>query len=475
LEEEMASVESMMERLTQRRTILRRKINALSVTARLPPEILIQIFRSASHDGERTTPPLFFGSICREWRDIAWATPLLWNAVALHVSRTTHGARVPLLRAWLARAATAPLHIRLTSDDAHDAVFCALQTVMDVLVTRSMYWYSLDCLLPPQCHELLKNNHFPMLTSVCVRPPKGTISTFSESPNMLLSAPKLLDVDLSGYNFPSMVLPWEQLRRFKTQFLTVAECLKVLRRSLNLKECNLESVYSPEIIPPPISDTLSSDLESLDVTLMKGGAISLLDSLMLPSLRDLRVHYSGVGGFLLSAVSALVLRSGCHLQRLCIEKHNFRDEDLISCLDAMPSLAHLSLNLLGHDGHSFTGLTDRFVAALDPARRPGHVLVPRLRALEFRGRILCDAHALLDVLANRWRSAGTDGCERPIASLAAVEIWHSNEWEMLGEVQTEIARLRAEGMVLNIQASDEPTGIHQCEPAFFFIRLLNWC
>jgi hypothetical protein len=49
----------------------------------------------------------------------------------------------------------------------------------------------------------------------------------SEPSNIFLSAPKLLDVDLSGYNYSAMMLPWEleQLRRFKKQPLTVAETI----------------------------------------------------------------------------------------------------------------------------------------------------------------------------------------------------------------------------------------------------------
>ncbi|KAF9483633.1 hypothetical protein BDN70DRAFT_891538 [Pholiota conissans] len=474
LEDEMASVEMMMEKLVQRKIHLRRRINALSLTARLPPEILIYIFRIASQDGERPIPPLFFGSICKEWRDIAWSTPLLWNSVSVHVSRQTHGSQIQLLGDWLLRAKTAPLFIKLTSDDEHEAIFCSLQTIMDVLVTRSMYWYSLDCLLPPQCHELLKNNHFPMLASVSIRPPKGTISTFSESPNMFLSAPKLLDVDLSGYNFPSMVLPWEQLRRFKTHFLTVAECLKVIRRSSNLKECHLESVYSPEIIPSPISDTLQSELETLDVMLIKGGAISLLDGITLPCLRELRVHYSGVGGFLLSAISSLVMRSGCNVQKLCIEKHNFRDDDLISCLETMPSVTHLSLNLLGHDGPSFTGLTSKFIATLDPTSHPGRIILPNLTSFEFRGQVLCDVRILLYMVGHRWRSTATDGYDYDTASLASVKIFHSNELEVSPEREVELDRLRAEGMLVTIHAADEFSNTHHhCKSASLFMTLIH--
>ncbi|KAJ3486073.1 hypothetical protein NLJ89_g11844 [Agrocybe chaxingu] len=252
LEAEMERIGNMMDKLAERRTKLRRQINSLSPTARLPPEILTEIFRTTCQQSETVTP-LFFGSICKEWRDIAWSTPLLWNTVSLHVSRKTHGSQVQLLGEWLSRANTSPLYIKLTSDDEHESIFCSLRAVMDVLVTRAPFWHSLDCLLPPQCHDVLKNNHFPLLTSVSVRPPKGTISAFSEPPNMFLSAPKLLDVDLSGYNFSSMVLPWDQLRRFKTQFLTVAECLKVLRRSPDLKDSSTSMSLSSKAPRSPSS------------------------------------------------------------------------------------------------------------------------------------------------------------------------------------------------------------------------------
>ena len=192
---------------------------------------------------------------------------------------------------------------------------------------------------------------------------------------MFLSAPKLLDVNLSGYNFSAMMLPWEQLRRFKAQLLTVAECLKVLKRSPSLKECHLESVYSPEIFPLPVSlDTFYSELEHLDITLIRGAAISLLDSITLPFLTHLRVHYSGIAGFTVSAIHSLVLRSSCNLQRLYIEKQRLDDQDLLPCLESVPSLSHLRLVVVGDSG----GLSKRFVSMLHPSRNSGPPLLPKL-------------------------------------------------------------------------------------------------
>ncbi|KAF8896876.1 hypothetical protein CPB84DRAFT_1848057 [Gymnopilus junonius] len=452
LEAEMIRVEKTIESLSQRRTILRRKINALSLTAQLPPEILIEIFRLVSHSPSETTErhiPLFFGGVCKEWRDIAWSTPLLWNTVSLHVSRKTHGSQVHLLRDWLLRAQESPLHIKLTTDDEHESIFCSLRAIMDVLVTRSMYWHSLDCLLPPQCHDVLKDSQFPMLTSVCIRPPKGTISTFSEPPDMFLSAPKLLDVDLSGYNFAAMVLPWEQLRKFKTQFLTVGECLKVCRRSPNLKECHLESVYSPDLLSSPTLNPLHCELEYLDVTLIKGAAITLLDNITLPSLRDLRIHYSGPNGFLLSAISSLVVRSSCNLQRLHIRKQHFLDDDLIPCLEAIPSLSDLHLAAISDTS---IGLTQRLVEVLHPSYQSGHPLLPNLRSFEFHGPVSADLQSVGAMLSARWHEKRIDLTSEPntspIAQLAKVQIIFPMQGDLTDEFLEEVSRLSGEGMVL---------------------------
>jgi hypothetical protein len=289
-----------------------------------------------------------------------------------------------------------------------------------------------------------------MLTSVSVRPPKGTISTFSEPPNMFLSAPKLLDVDLSGYNFSAMVLPWEQLRRFKTQFLTVAECLKVLKRSPSLKECHLESVYSPEIFPSPTPlDTFYSELEHLDITLIKGAAVSLLDGLTLPSLSQLRVHYSGAAGFTLSAIHSLVLRSSCNLQRLCIEKQHLHDEDLIPCLESVTSLSHLRLVVVGESA----GLSKNFVSMMHPSRDSGPPLLPKLTWFHYEGPVACDSHSLVDMLSERWSPPpATNGNAISIATLNTAEIVSHGRYELTDDVECRMRWLTKAGMDLSIRS-----------------------
>ena len=447
LERETFHIEMLMERLNSRRALLQRRINALSLISQLPAEILTEIFRLTcllSENTHHVITPLFFGGICKEWRALAWSTPLLWNVVSLNVSRKTHGSQINVLGEWLRRAKTSPLFIKLTSDEEHESIFCSLRDIMGILVTRSAYWYSLDCLLPPQCHDVLKSHEFPLLTSVALRPPKGTISTFSEPPSMFLSAPKLIDVDLSGYNFSAMVLPWEQLHRFKTQFLTVAECLKALRRSPSLKECHLRSIYSPEIFDSLPSETLYSDLERLDVFFLKRAAISLLDNLTLPNLCELNIVNSGSGDVLYSAVCALISRSSCHLQRLSINHQDgFKDDDLIACLEKIPPVTHLRLV---SESARFSGLSDKLITRFRSSHEGEHPFLPKLVSFEYWGSVSCDIRLLVDVLTERWRAPqypDTPG-------LKTAKITAGGYLDISDDIQADLRNLVLEGMQVEV-------------------------
>ena len=108
-------------------------------------------------------------------------------------------------------------------------------------------------------------------------------------------------------------------------------------------------------------DRFYLELEHLKTTLIRWAGF---DGKMLPSLRQLRVHYNGAAGFNLSAIHSLTLRSSCN-QRLCIEKRLIHDEDLIRCLVSVPvpPLSHLLLVILGES----TRLSKNFVLMNDDA------------------------------------------------------------------------------------------------------------
>ena len=155
LEEEIALIETKMAQLAQRRVFLRRKINGLSPMTKIPSDILIEIFQIAckpvynSYKVWQVATPLFIGSICRLWRDVAWSTPSLWSTIFLHVSRTHHDTQIQLLGDWLLNARSTPLCIKLTTENEHESVIYALEAIMRILVTRSDYWLTFDSQLPP--------------------------------------------------------------------------------------------------------------------------------------------------------------------------------------------------------------------------------------------------------------------------------------------------------------------------------------
>jgi len=445
-----------MAQFAQRRAFLRRKINGLSPTTRIPSEILTEIFQIAcrpiDNGHKQAVTPLFIGRICRLWRDSAWSTPSLWNTILLHVSRKRHGAQVQLLEDWLLKARSAPLSIKLIAEDEHESIVCAFTAIIRVLVIRSDYWHIFNSPIPPQCHHLFKNVNFPMLTSVSVHPSKSTISTFNTPPDIFLTAPKLLDVDLSGYNFAAIVLPWEQIRSFRIQLLTVTECLKVLRQSPNLGECHLEHVYSPDSFTSR-TIMLHTQLKHLDVILIKAASMSLFDSITLPSLSHLRIHYNGPEKLLLSPIKSLVLRSACNLECLTVQKYQFEDADLISCLEAILSLTYLRLEMLGF-ANADMGLTRHFVTSLDPPSNSSRYLLPNLKCFEYKGRVLCDCRTIVDVLARRWHlyDGGTSQNISGVSQLKLAEILSTFRYHVTPDVQDELSKLSEEGMLVRIES-----------------------
>lgn len=434
---------------------LQGRMNELSPISQLPTEILTGIFCLTCHFSQDSITPLFFGGICKDWREIAWSTPLLWNTISIKVSRRTHVTKITLLREWLLRAQSSPLSIKLTTDEEYETTFYAFRGIIELLVTRAEYWQTFDCRLPTQCHDILQNHKFPLLITASLRPPVGTILTFSEPPGMFLSAPRLVSVDLSGYNFSAMVLPWEQLRHFKTQFLTVAESLKVLRRSPALKECHLECVYSPGISDYLASQTLYSELELLDLSLIKNAAIKLLDNLTLPNLRVLRVRNSssGCGNLLYDAVSSLNQRSSCHLEGLSLEHiDGVKDDVIIACLESIPSLNYLHLSFQCHNPGPSSGLSETFISRLRPSQQ-GSYLLPNLTSLKYRGTVGCDSRLLVDMLSERWRHVShvEGGHSEPRLTRVQFIATGDFKYEIPYDVQADIDLLVSEGMQLRIR------------------------
>ncbi|KAJ6496794.1 hypothetical protein DFH09DRAFT_853496, partial [Mycena vulgaris] len=89
----------------------------------LPPEVICEIFLHCLPDTEYVEPdsssaPLLMCWICRQWRDIALATPGLWASLYLDLDRfclkedPTQGLD-DLFCAWLSNARNKPLSVKI--------------------------------------------------------------------------------------------------------------------------------------------------------------------------------------------------------------------------------------------------------------------------------------------------------------------------------------------------------------------------
>jgi len=150
---ERATIRQKIKQLEEEITKLNAKYNSLTTTMngihdpfihKLPPEIGSHIFRLCLPTldyGERDycvdripsewALPLRLGAVCRRWRQLAWATPNLWETLFLTIGPSTRYSLAELLpfllREWIGRSGALPLTIffvhsgwphRMDEDDA---------------------------------------------------------------------------------------------------------------------------------------------------------------------------------------------------------------------------------------------------------------------------------------------------------------------------------------------------------------------
>jgi len=298
-----------------------------------------------------------------------------------------------------------------------------------------------------------------MLTSVLLRSP--SLSSTFIIPEMFFNAPKLVDITIRRYNV-SVVLPWEQVRHFRTGRSSVDGCLKILQQSPNLQECHFGGVYLQhgvfsETIEPH-AYTQVTQLKHLHVKLDNSWCMSLFDSITLPSLSNLYIQYNRTKSLPLSSVTSLFLRSDCKLERLSI-RSPFDDKDLILCLEAIPSLTYLHLEIIG-DPPADIGLTTDLVALLDPFSNSRRLLLPNLEYFKFKGQVLCDCRTIVDMLARRWYSSLLSDDDETsqsifvtkVSKLKLAEVISNDLYHVTDDVQEELRKLSEEGMSVKIKS-----------------------
>ena len=369
----------------------------------IPAEILSTIFvhclperweeRSVSSLRTKAVPVLLC-QVCSYWRSVAISEPKLWASLSITLRQSNSERAAEMANTWLSRAGGLPLSLMVLIE--HDKVDMSTHPVTNTLTSYSDRWQHVHLLMDSEsinCFSTVKH-HLPALETLHIR----LVSTLNT--DIFEIAPKLHTVHLDrGILSSRMIkLPWDQITRCRTVSLPLYGALELLRQTPNLVECRLSLDVIDEWQACPIEHLPC--LRVLFIQITQETAV-VLDHLSLPSLCDLHITLTGFlgnGWGLDRHLIPLVSRSACSLRKLVFHLHqaNMADDDLVRCLESMPSLVELVLSF----NYCKSNLTDYF---LDRLTRDSTYMAPNLETIEFDlYKSTCTSHVLAKMIQSRW-------------------------------------------------------------------------
>jgi len=309
----------------------------------LPNEIISEIFMQFLPPYPLCPPstglssPTLLTQICRRWREIALASPMLWRAITITLSlydipfhRQRH------LLDFLRRSSCCPLSIQ--SDlDSNDAAVRVTEVFVAVAAHRARWEHvrlrltsqqlSLSTIVGPM--PLLRDLQLALIDDP--HPP----SIFP-----LHEVPLLRSVILEEYAPSNVSLPWAQLTSLTLNTVYRSEYLPILQQAHNLVQCRLDILFDDNDPPDPHEITLPC-LQSLTLgDANSNWAGTYPDFFVVPALRSLQIPRSLLGPDPIAALTAFVSKSACKPQEVRITGASSTTSGLY--LKAFPSIPQLS-------------------------------------------------------------------------------------------------------------------------------------
>ncbi|KAJ7213716.1 hypothetical protein B0H12DRAFT_370273 [Mycena haematopus] len=256
----------------------------------LPTEITAEIFVCCFRIFEPLCIPkcagsaaITLGSVCRAWRDIVLATPILWSELKIRFDHI--GPRVaskPFLAEcfiyrWLGRAGNRPLQLDFHSSRDKFFTLSRLRDIIHRWSHRVQYLH-LDIRRPHDIGPLgLGSTPFPLLQGATF----GCNPNSNPTPIVLFgNAPRLRDLSVQfvGFTSSGLSFPWLQLTKFEGRIRDLG--LFTLAPNLIEAKCTLDNDDDDFLVIA--HGTLTS------LTIGKN-SIDILQYLTLPALRYLDV------------------------------------------------------------------------------------------------------------------------------------------------------------------------------------------
>ncbi|KAK0440408.1 uncharacterized protein EV420DRAFT_1731141 [Desarmillaria tabescens] len=309
---------------------------------KLPFELLSSIFGMLSHETRNhldlNGAPWTVSRVCNKWRHISLNSPMAWSTLNLTDDvRNIYNAHV-LLRLFLARSQSSPLHISVCfftrgCEQVFGEVWKSRSRWESAIIRANYYvdFYSENNLGRDVWRALGVAAELENLRSLQLDIPARIEDKFLE---ILVSAPLLQSLVLSPHMNPSF--PLGTIRSLHCRPSNTADFIKVLRDAKHLTECSFD--FNGDLIGLSSPEVTHSGIRKLSTT----HASRAFDNVTLSNLEDLSVVYGcgGTGG--LEPLVGLVLRSHKPLKRLEL-KFTFKLGEFLPLLEAAPSLTSLIL------------------------------------------------------------------------------------------------------------------------------------
>ncbi|KAJ7230171.1 hypothetical protein GGX14DRAFT_582341 [Mycena pura] len=249
----------------------------------LPPEIMAEIFKWCIDTHWSLHPsvaPLLLTRICRDWRDLAFSTPALWDTI-IEIDFDVHPQAKAFVETWFSHAGARPLSLRIVCPETIDSA--CLESIIFQHASRLQ---SLDVLTNSLVFcDLTAVQSFPILSNLdlaCVDDDyddEGDIQLFC-----INNAPTLRHLSLERVRPSLVIMPWAQLEKITLFLLPLWECLNALRWATSLQEFRRHG-------PPEEGDQSTSEISSVRHSSLVSLAVSsdadadILPLLTLPCLQ----------------------------------------------------------------------------------------------------------------------------------------------------------------------------------------------